>query len=79
MSERKPTVPEVLPMVKELYKRHGVGCCLHVCIDDGNVEDRSVQFCLDFAKQKGCTDCILLAETLLKMSKTQRMKLHQLT
>lgn len=73
----KPTVPEVRPLVKALFaSEHGsVGGCLHIVLDDGNVQDHDVQFCLDYAKEQGCQQCMELAAILLKMSRTQRLKL----
>lgn len=69
----KPTVPEVLPLVRKLYARHGDGCCLHVVLDDNNYD--SVQFCLDYAKEINCQECTQLAEKLSQMSYTQIRKL----
>ena len=71
----KPTVPEVRPLVRELYGRHSAGCCLHVVLDDGNVQDDSVRFCIEWARGRGCAECERLGEVLLQMSKTQRLKL----
>lgn len=68
----KPTIPEVFPLVKQLYDSDSAGCCLHIVLDDGNVEDHSVQCCIDNAKHDFCRD---LAIILMKMSKTQRLKL----
>jgi hypothetical protein len=68
----RPTVPEVLPLVRAIYERNGVGCCLHILTDDGNVDNGSAQFCLETAKARGHADCIAAAEMLVKMSKTQR-------
>jgi hypothetical protein len=73
----KPTVPEVLPLVNALYQEHAAGCCLHIVLDDANVEDHSVQFCLEQAKKEGHPRCIELAEKLLLMSRTQRHRLYQ--
>lgn len=74
----KPTVPEVLPLVKALYKRNGVGCCLHVMLDDGNVSDSTAAFCLQCARDAGHHDCEELASKLRIMSPTQRKKLSRL-
>jgi hypothetical protein len=76
----KPTVPEVLPLVRALYATpHGAaGGCLHIVLDDGNVEDASVLFCLEHAQKEGCPTCEALACALLRMSKTQRRKLGAL-
>jgi hypothetical protein len=77
MSETKPTVPDVLPQVWRYRDTPGncTGGSLHIVLDDGNVEDGHVRHCLDYATAKGDTDGVLLAETLLRMSKTQRLKL----
>ncbi len=73
----KPTVPEVLPLAVRIYNlpRGGVGCCLHIVLDDNNVDDGSVRFCINQAKERGHADCLELGEKLLLMSKTQRLKL----
>lgn len=52
-----------------------VGGHLHIVLDDGNIEDGHVQFCLDEARRDACETCIRLAELLLEMSLTQRAKL----
>lgn len=79
MQPNKPTVPEVLPLVNALYSTYEgcVGCCLHNVLDDGNIEDSSVVFCLEWAKEQGHPKCIELAELLVRMSKTQRNKLYR--
>ena len=73
----KPTVPEVLPLVRSYYAKPGneAGGSLHIVLDDGNVDDDSVAFCLQRANEKHDEDGIKLAELLSKMSKTQRRKL----
>lgn len=71
----KPTLPEVLPLVEALYARNSVGCCLHIVLDDGNVEGGSVEFCIDQAMERGHKECEELARMLTLMSKTQRRKL----
>jgi hypothetical protein len=74
---RKPTVPEVLPLVQALYARWdgGAGCCMHILLDDTNVDDDSARFCLQRARETGHPDCLALGELLVRMSKTQRRKL----
>lgn len=71
----KPTVPEVTPLVEALYQRHGAGCCLHIVLDDGNVRDSDVDFCVTYAEEQGHEDCLHLAQQLRAMSRTQRAKL----
>ena len=82
---QKPTVPEVMPLVNALYsgehectKGTGiVGGHLHVLLDDGNVEDYFAENCLDLAKKDQCTTCIELAELIVRMSMTQRLRLYR--
>lgn len=73
----RPTVPDVLPLVKAIYSRPDgvVGCCLHIVLDDENISDADVTLCLEKAKQCGHEDCSQVATLLLQMSKTQRKKL----
>jgi hypothetical protein len=71
----KPTVPEVQPIVNDLYAAtSGVGCCLHIVLDDGNFEDGHVEWCIEHL-QEGHVRCRELALLLKQMSKTQRRKL----
>ena len=76
----KPTIPEVLPLIKEYRDKdgNGVGGNLHIILDDGNVNDSDVIFCLDRAKETNDTDGVKIAEMLLQMSKTQRSKLSNM-
>lgn len=73
----KPTVPEVMPLVKEFYEWNPVGGSLHIVLDDANVSDDNVRFCLDHATAKGDRFGVALATVLLRMSRTQRHKLYR--
>ena len=77
MSNQKPTIPEILPLLKEYRDKddNGAGGNLHIVLDDGNVNDSDVIFCLERAREPNDTDGIKLAELLLQMSKTQRSKI----
>lgn len=77
---RKPTIPEVLPLLREYVATpgNGVGGSLHIVLADGNVADHHVRFCLEQAKAKGDSKGVELAELLLRMSKTQRIRLGDL-
>lgn len=76
----KPTVPEVLAKVREYeaLPGNGAGGNLHIVIDDGNIRDSDVMFCREAAEDDGDTAGVELAKLLLKMSKTQRRKIHLL-
>lgn len=73
----KPTVPEVLPLVRGYYSKNPVGGNLHVVLDDGNVDDSHVRFCIDQASAAGDTEGLRLGMLLLRMSRTQRKKLSR--
>ncbi len=78
LSPTRPTVPEVMPLVRALYKRHSAGCCWHLVLDDGNYT--SVSWCVDRIAKEGCyeapaLECLALAMVLPKMTVTQLRKL----
>lgn len=79
MSLPKPTVPEVLPFVKAYLAKDGnmSGGSLHIVLDDGNILDRHIKFCIEYARERGDKDGVKLGELLLRTSKTQRIKLIQ--
>lgn len=74
-----------MPLVNDLYRKvskcsrgsGGVGGHLHIVLDDGNVEDGSVQFCVNEATKDRCETCCQLALKLLTMSPTQRRRLYR--
>lgn len=68
------TLPGIADEVRALYYRSPVGCCLHIVLDDGNVSDDNVQYCVELARERGHAECELLAVKLSFMSKTQRSK-----
>ena len=74
----KPTVPEVLSIVKAYYSKpnNGVGGSLHIVLEDGNIETHHIEFCKENARKNNDLDGVALAELLLKMSYTQRKKLY---
>jgi hypothetical protein len=72
----KPTIPEVTPLVLRYYEDHPVGGNLHIVLDDGNIKDGHVQYCLDSAHEQGDSAGVELATLLLKMSLRQRWRLY---
>lgn len=75
-ADRKPTLPEVDPIISQLYAtpNGGAGCCLHIVVDDGNIDDDDVAFCVQEAERREHPWCEALARVMLRMSKTQRRK-----
>lgn len=74
---QKPTIPEVVPLFLPYYRQHGAWGSLHVVLDDHNVEDHSVRYCIEWAEESGDTQGAELGRILLRMSKTQRGKLSR--
>jgi hypothetical protein len=77
---QRPTVPQVLPLVRAYVAKpgNGAGGSLHILLDDGNIEDGAVRFCLELAMLQDDADGVALAKLLLAMTKTQRGKLCRL-
>lgn len=71
----KPTIDAVVGRFAEYLRRNLAWGCLHIVLDDGNIEDDSVLFCKRFAIEQGDKEGAELADLLLQMSKTQRKKL----
>jgi hypothetical protein len=74
----KPTIPDILPLLRDYVRDNPVGGSLHVVLDDGNIENSSIETCLNTAKELNDERAIVLANLLLKMSRTQRKKLCHL-
>ncbi len=74
------TLPEVIAAFTAYYARpgHGAWGDLHVVLCDGNVRDADVTFCRDLALEHGDREAVHLAGILLRLSRTQRIKLPQL-
>lgn len=74
----RPTVPAVAQLVAAIYKgsrpKSNVGCCLHIAMDDGNLDDDDIEFCSLNAQAEGHEDCEKVASLLLQMTRTQRKK-----
>lgn len=71
----KPTIPEVVDRFRQYYDKNPTWGSLHIVLDDGNVHDDHVQFCVDYARIENDNEGLELALILLQMSKTQRIKL----
>ncbi len=76
----KPTVPQVLPLVREFLAMpgNGIGGQLHIVLDEGNVNDEHVDMCIAQARDTSDHCAQALGWVLRRMSKTQRRKLSAL-
>ncbi len=75
----KITVPEVMDQFVEYLRKpgNGVGGSLHIVLDDQNIQNHHVEFCISHAEQCDDEDGIKLGKILLEMSKTQRLKISK--
>lgn len=64
-----------MPLVRAYYAKHPTGGSLHIVLDDNNVEDGHVEYCIKYAHEQGDEEGRLLGELLLRMSKTQRLRI----
>jgi len=61
-------------LTKQVYAapKGAVGCCLHILTDDCNINDDDVQWCLNYAKERGCQLCVETARVYLSLTKHNR-------
>ena len=74
---RKPTIPEMLPVLKQYYELPGnsVGGSLHIVLEDGNVKNKHVDSCIEDAHECGDMAGYYIGKLLRLMSFTQRTKI----
>lgn len=74
---QNPNVPEIIPMILKYAALPGNSCggSLHIVLDDGNVNDGSVSYCIKLARERSDIVGVELGKVLLRMSRTQRKKL----
>lgn len=73
----KLTVPELIPILKEYYKKpeNGAGGSLHIILENCNVSKADVVFCRQWAIDHNDQDGVKIADMFMKMSRTQLTKL----
>jgi hypothetical protein len=73
---KKLTLPDVRSRFLAYRRLHSEWGALHVVLD---VHDESVRFCIKWARENGDVEGEALAEILLALSLTQRLKLSRYT
>lgn len=73
----RPTVPEVLPLVRDYYADHMTGGILHVVLDDGNLEDGHIKGCIEQAVLEGDARAEAIGRMMLQMTRTQRRRVYE--
>ena len=71
-------VGEIVSLIKELYKKEPVGGMLHIVLDDFNIDDDDLEWCIEYCNQEENRDrhdrdiCIEIAQKMLKLSREAR-------
>lgn len=78
-SDKPSITPELVTHIMAYYQRPdcGVGGALHIVLEDGNVDNADVDFCIQYAREQGDAEGERLALILRQMSRTQRTKLYR--
>lgn len=69
---------KLLDAIDDIYADAPTGCCMHVVLDDNNIEDDSVRFCLDWARKAGCERCARFATAYLDVPESIRAAIQGL-
>lgn len=77
LRSEKPKIPEVVKLFSVYKKNNPTWGSLHIVLDDGNVSDADVEFCIKFADDHNDSEGMILARILQQMSKTQRTSLDR--
>ena len=64
--------PKISGLIWQVYQQSSVGCCLHITLDDGNIEDTHIDFCLEESTKNNHSICLELAKELRKLSRHTR-------
>lgn len=73
----RPRVPALRDLIQSFYSEpgNGAGGVLHVVLDDGNIRDSDICAALENARAVGNRLAEQIAESMLRMTPTQRRKL----
>ena len=77
-------VKEICKLVKTLYDDMGESCggMLHIVLDDGNIEDWNLQWCIEYCNREENANrhdkniCLEIAHKMLNLSKEQRQLVY---
>lgn len=76
LDPNRPKVPDVKPLVRAYSNKpeNIAGGALHLVLDDGNIDDASIDLCIESALAAGDAEAVTIGRLLRRMSKTQRRK-----
>jgi len=68
---------EILELAAEYYQDYCTGGALHIVLDDGNIEDEHIEWCIKEAKIAGDKEAVELGEALLTLTIKQRYEIRE--
>jgi len=77
--EKHQLYEETLQLKHKIYEKYPVGGILHIVLDDGNLKNSNIEYCIgEIEKLEEDKELFLkCANNLLKMTQTQRLKLYR--
>ena len=72
---KKATWRDLILPCRRYYEKHAAGGNLHIVLDDENIEDHNVEFCLERAREEKDFEGEELAECILALPMRQRRQL----
>jgi hypothetical protein len=77
--EKHQLYKETLQLKHEIYSKYPAGGVLHIVLDDGNLKNSNIEWCIEKIEELEEDKELFLkcANNLLKMTQTQRLKLYK--
>lgn len=72
MSATPEMMTDIIKRIMRLYAHGTLGGNMHIVLDDGNIEDSSIERSIQFAKEENDDECIELGLLLLQADMQQR-------
>lgn len=69
-------IEQAIELIRPYYRLKPLGGSLHICLDDGNMENDHVDFCLNWARQNADSMGEAIALFLQSMSADERDELY---
>ena len=77
--EKNQLFKDTLQLKREIYAKYPVGGALHIVLDDGNLRNKHIEWCIEEIEKLEEDKELFLncANNLLKMTQTQRLKIYR--
>jgi len=68
---------DIMRRFRDYFADHPTWGVLHIALDDGNLEDSHIQFCIEYAGEQGDAEGQALARILMDFTPAQRAKMYR--